>query len=186
MSSSAAVSAGVTGRRNESYFPAFSSRSWVSAVQRKSLDFRGLSAAWVAASVAEDGEGECLCVPLHDLCESVSRATIATTTAALLTAQTRASIEHLHDVMTDPQVSDSVRVRAAGLLLTEARAWRDADMEPRLVALEEAAVRQSAPSVIVIGHEQERFPEDDDDPDPGGCPSRGGCRSGRRRTESRS
>jgi len=40
--------------------------------------------------------------------------------------------------MTDPQGSDSVRVRAAGLLLTEARAWRDADMEARLVAVEEA------------------------------------------------
>lgn len=75
------------------------------------------------------------------------RATIATTTAALLTAQTRASIEHLHDVMTDPQVSDSVRVRAAGLLLTEARAWRDADMEARLVALEQAIAEQSAAPV---------------------------------------
>jgi len=45
--------------------------------------------------------------------------------------------------MTDPQVSDSVRVRAAGLLLTEACAWRDADMEARLVAVEEAIAMQN-------------------------------------------
>ncbi|MGB4734724.1 MAG: hypothetical protein WBH19_10175 [Candidatus Nanopelagicales bacterium] len=40
-----------------------------------------------------------------------------------------------------------MRVRAAGLLLTEARAWRDADMEARLVALEQAIAEQSAAPV---------------------------------------
>ena len=40
-----------------------------------------------------------------------------------------------------PPLTDGARVRAAGLLLSEARAWRSDDIEERLTALENAQPR---------------------------------------------
>ncbi|GEM_PF-2353752 len=50
----------------------------------------------------------------------------------------RRSADYLLTIVEDVTAPDSARVRAAGLLLSEARAWRTDDIEDRLAALENA------------------------------------------------
>jgi hypothetical protein len=67
------------------------------------------------------------------------RATTAALTTATLTHYTVEAVQRLHTLMTDPHSSPATIARAATTLLSEARAWRDTDLEERLTALEQAA-----------------------------------------------
>jgi hypothetical protein len=50
--------------------------------------------------------------------------------------------QYLAVVIQDPSASTQARVRAAGIMLTEARAWMDADLHERLTELERALIAQ--------------------------------------------
>ena len=66
------------------------------------------------------------------------RARIGSEITAALVAHARRSADYLLTIVEDVTAPDSARVRAAGLLLSEARAWRTDDIEDRLAALENA------------------------------------------------
>jgi hypothetical protein len=61
----------------------------------------------------------------------------AQVTASLITAAKEAA-DVLQNIIEDELQTPAVRVRASTALLNEARAWKDADIEDRLIALEEA------------------------------------------------
>lgn len=69
------------------------------------------------------------------------RARIGTEITAALVAHARKAADYLLTILEDATAPDSSRVRAAGLLLSEARAWRTDDIEDRLTALEHQANR---------------------------------------------
>jgi hypothetical protein len=69
------------------------------------------------------------------------RATIASTNSAALNSRCLDAIERLHSLMNDPRSTQSVQAKAASTLLAEARAWKDADIEQRLIELEGQAQR---------------------------------------------
>ena len=55
-----------------------------------------------------------------------------------LMAWAKVAGQYLAVVIQDPNTSTQARVRAAGIMLTEARAWMDADLHERLTELEES------------------------------------------------
>lgn len=64
------------------------------------------------------------------------RARIGAEITAALTAHARQAADYLLTIVNDVAAPDGARVRAAGLLLSEARAWKAEDIDERLVALE--------------------------------------------------
>ena len=72
------------------------------------------------------------------------RARIGTEITAALVAHARQATEYLVTIVRDVTAPDASRVRAAGLLLSEARAWRTDDIEDRLTALENTQTRHLA------------------------------------------
>lgn len=66
------------------------------------------------------------------------RARIGTEITAALVSHARRAADYLLAILEDITAPDSSRVRAAGLLLSEARAWRTDDIEDRLTTLESA------------------------------------------------
>lgn len=64
------------------------------------------------------------------------RARIGAEITAALTAHARQAADYLLSIVNDVTAPDGARVRAAGLLLSEARAWKSEDIDERLVALE--------------------------------------------------
>lgn len=69
------------------------------------------------------------------------RARIGSEITAALVAHARQATEYLVTIVRDVTAPDASRVRAAGLLLSEARAWRTDDIEERLTALENTQTR---------------------------------------------
>lgn len=76
------------------------------------------------------------------------RARIGSEITAALAAHARQAADYLVSIVNDVTAPDNARVRAAGLLLSEARAWRSDDIEERLTVLESAQPRHltSVPS----------------------------------------
>lgn len=72
------------------------------------------------------------------------RARIGSEITAALVAHARQATEYLVTIVRDVTAPDASRVRAAGLLLSEARAWRTDDIEDRLTALENTQTRHLA------------------------------------------
>lgn len=75
------------------------------------------------------------------------RARIGSEITAALVAHARQATEYLVTIVRDVTAPDASRVRAAGLLLSEARAWRTDDIEERLTDLEVQAKRGQLRSV---------------------------------------
>lgn len=69
------------------------------------------------------------------------RARVGSEITAALATHARRAADYLVSIVNDPTAPDGARVRAAGLLLSEARAWRSDDIEERLTALENAQPR---------------------------------------------
>jgi hypothetical protein len=81
-----------------------------------------------------------------------ARAASTEITATSLHAHTTAAVERLRAIMDDPEASQATVTRAATALLAEARAWRDADHEERLTAIEDAieATRNPTPGLRAL------------------------------------
>ena len=69
---------------------------------------------------------------LHEI-----RAAADDLTAVLLANYATDAVELLNAVLHNPEETTTARVKAAGLILNESRAWRDTDIERRLTQLEQ-------------------------------------------------